>query len=222
MLTQSCCAEWVHHPFAAGSHVTAPPPFAELATMSLRDTFSFLGDWTSDPRRVGAIAPSGRALARLITAEIDAGAAPVIELGAGTGVFTRALVERGLRPQDLCLVEYGDVFANVLRQRFPGAHVHQIDAARLGEAMLFDGARAGAVVSGLPLLNMSTETISAILQGAFSHLRDDGAFYQFTYGWRCPVPASVRRQLDLHATHLGRAWWNLPPAAVWRIERRHW
>ena len=52
--------------------------------------------------------------------------------------------------------------------------------------------------------------------------REDGAFYQFTYGWRCPVPAAVRRQLDLQATHLGRVWRNLPPAAVWRIERRQW
>lgn len=187
--------------------------------MSLRDTLSFLGDWTSDPRRVGAIAPSGRSLARLITAEIDADSAPVIELGAGTGVFTRALIERGIRPVDLSLVESGECFANALRQRFADARVLQIDAAQLREAALFADAPAGAVVSGLPLLNMSAETIHAILEGAFSYLRDDGAFYQFTYGWRCPVPRAVRRKLELHATRLGRAWLNLPPAAVWRIER---
>ena len=187
--------------------------------MSLRDTLSFLGDWAIDPRRVGAIAPSGASLARLITAEIDAASAPVIELGAGTGVFTRALIQHGIRPADLTVVESGESFARALRQRFAGARVLQLDAAQLHQAALFADAPAGAVISGLPLLNMSAETVHAILEGAFSYLRDDGAFYQFTYGWRCPVPRAVRRQLQLQATRLGRAWLNLPPAAVWRIER---
>jgi len=190
-----------------------------LTTMSLRDTLSFLGDWKTDPRRVGAIAPSGRSLAKLITAGIDASAAPVIELGAGTGVFTQALIERGLHPDQLVLIESGQRFANLLRHRFAKARVLQIDAAQLREAAIFDGAPAGAVVSGLPLLNMSAETVHAILEGAFSYLRDDGAFYQFTYGWRCPIPHAVREQLGLHATRLARAWLNVPPAAVWRIER---
>jgi len=187
--------------------------------MSLSDTFSFLSDWKSDPRRVGAIAPSGRSLARMMTADIDARSAPVLELGAGTGVLTRALLRRGIREHELTLVESGELFARSLAQRFPQARVLQIDAARLRETVL-DDAPLGAVISGLPLLNMSSETIRAIMDGAFAHLRNDGVFYQFTYGWRCPVPREVRRRLKLRATRIGRAWLNLPPAAVWRIVRQ--
>ena len=187
--------------------------------MSLSDTLSFLSDWKSDPRRVGAIAPSGRSLARMMTSDIDARSAPILELGAGTGVFTRELIRRGIRPHELTLIESGEFFARSLSQRFPEARVLQIDAARLREAALFDGAPLGAVISGLPLLNMSSETIRAIMDGAFNYLRDDGVFYQFTYGWRCPVPREVRQQLGLLATRVGRAWLNLPPAAVWRIVR---
>jgi len=187
--------------------------------MSLSDTLSFLSNWKSDPHRVGAIAPSGRSLTRLITADIDTRSAPVLELGAGTGVFTRALIRRGIRENELSIVESGDLFARSLRQRFPEARVLQIDAARLREAALFDDAPLGAVISGLPLLNMSSETIRAIMDGAFAYLRNDGAFYQFTYGCRCPVPREVREQLGLRATRLGRAWVNLPPAAVWRLVR---
>jgi phospholipid N-methyltransferase len=191
-----------------------------LETMSLSDALSFLNDWKSDPRRVGAIAPSGRSLARLMTLDIDTRSAPILELGAGTGVFTRALIQRGIRPHELSIVESGEFFARSLRQRFPEARVLQIDAARLREAALFDGAPLGAVISGLPLLNMPSEAIRAIMRGAFAYLRDDGVFYQFTYGWRCPVPREVRQELRLRAIHVGRAWLNLPPAAVWRIERR--
>jgi phospholipid N-methyltransferase len=187
--------------------------------MSLSDTFSFLSDWKSDPRRVGAIAPSGRSLARMMTADIDARSAPVLELGAGTGVFTRALLRRGIREHELTIVESGEFFARSLGQRFPQARVLQIDAARLRETVLGDDAPLGAVISGLPLLNMSSDTIRAVMDGAFAHLRNDGVFYQFTYGWRCPVPREVRRQLGLRATRIGRAWLNLPPAAVWRIVR---
>lgn len=57
------------------------------------DFFSFFLSWMSAPRRVGAIAPSGAALADLITREITATTGPVLELGPGTGAFTYKLIK---------------------------------------------------------------------------------------------------------------------------------
>ena len=184
------------------------------------DFFSFVLAWLSAPGRVGAIAPSGAALAELITCEISAASGPVLELGPGTGAFTYRLLKRGVRQEDLTLVEYGSDFMKLLQLRFPGARVLWMDAARLATERLFEGAPLGAVVSGLPLLNMSTRKIISILSGAFSYLRPGGAFYQFTYGMTCPVPRPILDRLGLRAKLLDRAVLNVPPAAVYRFTRR--
>lgn len=185
-----------------------------------RDFLSFFLAWASAPRRVGAISPSGNALAELITSEIDPASGPVIELGPGTGVFTYKLLKRGVRQQDLTLIEYGSDFTRLLELRFPGARVLWMDAGRLANSDLFEGAPVGAVISGLPLLNMSTRKVINILGGAFSYLKPGGAFYQFTYGLSCPVPRPVLDRLGLKATLLNRALTNVPPAAVYRLTRR--
>jgi phosphatidylethanolamine/phosphatidyl-N-methylethanolamine N-methyltransferase len=185
-----------------------------------RDLLSFLLAWMSAPRRVGAIAPSSAALAELITREITTASGPILELGPGTGVFTYELLKRGVRQQDLTLVEYGADFLPLLQMRFPGARVLWMDAARLGSERLFDGAPVGAVVSGLPLLNMSTRKLVSIVNGAFSYLRPGGAFYQFTYGLTCPVPRPILDRLGLRAQLVDRAILNVPPAAVYRLTRR--
>ena len=62
--------------------------------MALTENLSFLRAWLRAPHRVGALAPSGPALARLMTAQINALDGPVIELGPGTGAFTRALLDQ--------------------------------------------------------------------------------------------------------------------------------
>ncbi len=190
------------------------------AAMTSRDMLSFLRALTANPRAVGAIAPSGTALAQAMTSEITAASGPIIELGAGTGVFTQALLERGIDEHDLTLVEYGSEFVPLLQLRFPHARVLWMDAARLGQGDLFEPATVGAVVSGLPLLNLSPRKVIAILAGAFGYLRAGGAFYQFTYGPRCPVPRPVLDRLGLKATRIGGALINLPPASVYRITRR--
>jgi phospholipid N-methyltransferase len=184
------------------------------------DVLAFLQDWAQNPGRVGAIAPSGAALARLITREISAATGPVVELGPGTGVFTRALLDRGVREQDLVLVESGEAFARLLQHRFPAARVLGMDAARLGRERLVAGRAVGAVVSGLPLLNMPPRKVMAILAGAFAQLGQGGAFYQFTYGLGCPVRRRMLDRLGLKATLVGRALLNMPPASVYRITRR--
>lgn len=189
--------------------------------MMRNDVLSFLRAWAGDPSRVGAITPSGTALAEIITREITPGDAPVIELGAGTGVFTQALLDRGLREQDLTLVESGPEFASMLAQRFPRARVLHIDAAALNRYELFGGTGAGAIVSGLPLLAMPARKTIAIMKGAFGHLRNGGALYQFTYVPRCPVGRRILDRLGLRATRIGRALLNMPPATVYRITRRN-
>lgn len=184
------------------------------------DLLRFAAAWRRAPLRVAAVAPSGQALADLITSEISPASAPVIELGPGTGVFTRALIARGVPEDRLALIESGSEFARLLAERFPRARTLWMDAARLGDAAIFPGEGAGAVISGLPLLSMPPRKVMAILDGAFGQMRDGGAFYQFTYGPRCPAPRALLERLGLKAARIGGVIANLPPAAVYRIRKR--
>jgi len=184
------------------------------------DYVRFLRSWASAPARVSAIAPSSEALARLITSEISPADGPVLELGPGTGVFTRALLARGLKEEDLTLIECGPEFAQMLRDRFPQVRLLTIDAARLARADFFEQGKVGAVVSGLPLLSFSPRKVMMILAGTFRQMQPDATFYQFTYGPWCPVPRPILERLGLKATLMGRTVRNIPPAGVYRIMRK--
>jgi phosphatidylethanolamine/phosphatidyl-N-methylethanolamine N-methyltransferase len=184
------------------------------------DFLSFFLAWMAAPGRVGAIAPSGDALAEVMTRELSSSTGPIIELGPGTGAFTYKLLDRGVRQENLTLVEYGSDFVRKLQIRFPGSRVLWMDAGRLREGALYDDRVVGAVVSGLPLLNMSTRKVMSVLDGAFSYIRAGGAFYQFTFGLGCPVRRPILDRLGLKATLVDRAILNVPPAAVYRFTRR--
>ena len=191
----------------------------QMTATTCNDFFGFFRAWIENPRRVSAVAPSGQTLTRLITSEIRPGDGPVIELGPGTGVFTKALLRRGVAESDLLLIEYGSDFMRLLQQRFPNARVLWMDASQLTQYEPFM-APAGAVVSGLPLLSMTPRKVMAILTGAFSHMKEGGSLYQFTYGVSCPVPRPILDRLGLKASLVGRTALNIPPASVYRIRRR--
>jgi phosphatidylethanolamine/phosphatidyl-N-methylethanolamine N-methyltransferase len=182
--------------------------------------FSFFLAWLADPRRVGAIIPSSAALANAITADLTPASAPVIELGPGTGVFTRSIIARGVPEHRLALIEHAADFVDKLRRDFPQALVHRMDATHLRHLELFDGERAGAVVSGIPLLLMPPNSVIALMEGVFERLRPGGALYQFTYGRDAPIQRAILARLDLTATRIGGTLANFPPAAVYCIRRR--
>jgi phosphatidylethanolamine/phosphatidyl-N-methylethanolamine N-methyltransferase len=181
------------------------------------DVLPFFRALISNPLRVSAIAPSSKALASAITAEIAPDHAPVIELGPGTGIFTRALLARGIPEDRLVLVEADPRLASLLGARFPKARVLNLDAALLATELLPYGEAAGAVVSGLPLLSIAAQNVAAILKGAFACLRPDGVFYQFTYRPRCPVQRETLHRLGLVVSRSHMVLWNLPPAVVYRF-----
>lgn len=111
------------------------------------------------------------------------------------------LLKRGVRAEDLPLIECGSDFVRTLQHRFPRSRVLWMDAAWLGRDVLFHDAPVGAIVSGLPLLNTSTRKVVSILTGAFGYMRRGAAFYQFTapraiLGYADSVSVSVQCSRD--------------------------
>ena len=143
----------------------------------------------------------------------------VVELGPGTGVFTRALLDRGVPPSRLTVVEAHPEFAALLSTRFRDVQVVCADAAA-DSWQLIDRTRVDAVISGLPLLSMSADAVAGVLSAALSALHPLGRLYQFTYGPGCPIRANLLEAMQLRAKRIGWTPRNLPPASVYRIERR--
>ena len=179
----------------------------------------FLGTVVRNPRSVGAVAPSSRRLANHMVADIVPGSR-VIELGAGTGALTRAILACGVSPADLLAIEQNEAFSEMLRKRFPGVAVVTDNASALSRHAHVLTGPADFVVSGLPLLLFTPGRKLRLLHQVFSVLTEQGAFHQFTYGGRCPVERAVLHRLGLEATLLRFTPLNVPPAFVYRLQRR--
>ncbi len=178
----------------------------------------FLRRWLKAPHRIGAVAPSSRFLAEAMARQVDVRRAEVVvELGGGTGSITRALLEAGLAPERLVIVERDERLYRLLKARFPAARVVQGDAAHLLALLRPLGVtRAAAVGSSLPLLSMPKRLRRRIVEQSFALLGEGGALVQFTYGLASPLP---KRDFLLAGKVAARVWRNFPPAFVWRFER---
>src|SRR5262245_11509351 len=75
--------------------------------LRILDEVAFIRSWIEKPISMGAVTPSGRALARAMARYVDPDVpGPVVELGSGTGAVTQALVDKGIDPARLVLVEF--------------------------------------------------------------------------------------------------------------------
>ncbi len=176
----------------------------------------FLGELFRTPRTIAAVAPSSVYLAREMVVGIGPRTGPVAEFGPGTGVFTRALLEAGVAPQDLTLFEVNPAFAAHLRAAFPGVRVVN-EGAQTIAAHCPDG--VSAIVSGMPLLSFTEALNREIFVAALRVLRPSGMIRQFTYGPKSPLPEPIRADLNLNVTSGPRIWRNLPPARVYTYRR---
>jgi phosphatidylethanolamine/phosphatidyl-N-methylethanolamine N-methyltransferase len=182
--------------------------------LRLDDEVHFLRSWMEKPLATGAVTPSGKPLARAMASFVDPDLdGPVIELGPGTGAVTAALVEQGVDPDRLVLVEFNPTFCQLLRARYPGATVVQGDAYALrrlaGSVLRQPGA---AVVSSLPLFTKPMKFRLRLVNDAFALLHPGAPFIQFTYAVVPPIPKALE---GARTECSERIWLNLPPARVW-------
>ena len=114
----------------------------------------FLKRWAANPLQMGSVVPSSPALCYRVAAQVRrAPEEAVLELGAGTGVISRALIESGVPANRLFTMEIVPSMASHLHQILPGAHVLTGDARKLPEILpeTWHG-KIGTVVCGIPLV----------------------------------------------------------------------
>lgn len=196
----------------------ALPKRAEIGEAARQNLEFFLG-WVRKPRQTAAIVPSSRFLARQMVRGIDPEGGRVLELGGGTGAFTRAILEAGLPPEMLEVVEINPVFARGLERQFPAVPILRQRAETISAHVAGEPGSYQSVVSGLPMLAFSQDTQRAILREAFRLLKPGGVFVQFTYSALSPVGKSVLAELGVTARPAGRVLLNIPPATVFHFSR---
>jgi len=187
----------------------------------IRDNLLFFASFAKAPRNVGSITPSSRGLGRAMAAELPEEYSVCVELGGGTGSLTSAILAAGVPSEKLIVVERDPRLVAHLRKRFGKVKVVEGDAQHLRQILAEAGIdHVDAVVSGLPLRNLPGAVRLNIANEVFAALEPGGVFVQFTYWGEPPIPAEVVQRCSSGGRMTRRVWRNMPPANVWRYERR--
>ena len=188
---------------------------------TLRSRALFLWQNIRTPFTTGSVTPSGQHLSRLMvqTLASDAGDI-VVEFGPGTGVFTKALLQGGVAPENLILIEFSPDFVKFLRTEFPNVKVIEGSAADLPRHLAELGhSKVKKIISGLPLRTMPELLRQAITHSVADSLEAGGTYVQFTYFRMMPLPQSMALRLGLKGERVGMVIRNLPPAFVYRYRK---
>jgi phosphatidylethanolamine/phosphatidyl-N-methylethanolamine N-methyltransferase len=187
----------------------------------MSDTRLLLRLWLTKPRQIATWTPTGTAVAQAYVDALDA--APrdghIVELGAGTGPITGAMIDAGCDRSRLCIVEYDHALVVLLKQRFGHTGIVQGDARALGA--LFDAHgidRVAAIVSTLPILHFSRTDQKRVLDGCFSRALPGATFTQITYLPGSPIRQRALSRWGYCARRFKRVNRNWPPATLWQYQ----
>ena len=183
------------------------------------DELTFFKGWIDKPRAVGSIIPTSSVTARRMASVIDTRSGlPILEVGPGTGVITKAILRRGVKPAELYTVEYSHDFVTHLRSNYPEINVIEGDGFNLDDTLgemrstTFD-----CVVSGVPLLNFPVALRVAYLENLLKRIPHGRPVVQLTYGPKSPIPPGLGDYTVEHFHFIIR---NIPPTRLWLYRRK--
>ncbi|MBY3387351.1 phospholipid N-methyltransferase PmtA [Rhizobium laguerreae] len=182
------------------------------------DEIRFFRGMMQGPKTVGSIVPTSSITAKRMASVVDIHSGlPVLELGPGTGAITKAILGRGVQPENLVAIEYSTDFHKHLQRSYPGVHFINGDAFDLQTTLgNFSGLTFDSVVSGIPLLNFPMAKRISLLESLLDRLPAGRPMVQISYGAISPIAANPDRY---HIQHFDFVMRNIPPAQLWIYKR---
>ena len=175
----------------------------------------FLKQFFKQKKMVGAVAPSSRFLAHKMLNHLPLSTAKVIvELGPGSGVFTKRIIKEMGENTQLIVIELNDLFYNELSSTIqdPRVHFFHDSANKIGEFIKQIGKdKADFIISSLPLANFPEDLKTDLLDSIHKSLDDKGTFVQFQYSLQSKK--AIRKQFT--KTKITFTPFNIPPAFVY-------
>jgi phospholipid N-methyltransferase len=149
------------------------------------EAVKFFGQYIRHPGTIGAVLPSSNSLAKQIVSEIakDPSLPPrlILEIGAGTGVFTDKIFKR-MNPGDtLHLVEFDKGLARGLKERYQQNPNVKVFCCSILDYEVSENKRYDHVVSGLPLNSFPAPMVARIFQKYKELPREGGTLSYFDY-----------------------------------------
>jgi phosphatidylethanolamine/phosphatidyl-N-methylethanolamine N-methyltransferase len=173
----------------------------------------FLFEAVMHPSMMGALFPSSKRLAYSLAQQISTNPPGlIVELGAGTGAITAALINQKNLFHQLIVIERSAKLSNHLTQRFPGLSIIEGDACHLHKLInQSTSSPIQTIVSSLPLRTLSPVIVKKIGNEINQVLIKGGLYIQYTYSlWGKPLCPSPQLKL----IHQQWIWQNLPPARI--------
>ncbi|MGL4426986.1 MAG: class I SAM-dependent methyltransferase [Alphaproteobacteria bacterium] len=182
----------------------------------------FFKRWLDKPFQLGALFPSSKVLARAVAQHVVREQLQereyILEIGAGTGSFTQALLEAGVEPHRLICIEVDQQLYEYMKRRFPKVHVIWGNACQLKQLLPEHlHQNIALVLSGIPMMSVPPMIRDDIIEGCFHVLKPGGKIFQFTYS---PFSSVSSKNYRLKQQRLGTVFRNFPPATVWSYERQ--
>jgi len=162
-------------------------------------------------KQTGAVLPSGEELANAMVSPIDfTKTTHIVEIGAGTGVFTKKILSKMKKDSALTIVEINKEFCQELKKiKDKRLKVIEGNALHLSSCVK----KADFVVSGLPLVNFSNEEQNKILREI---KKVSEKYVQFHYS---PLAENAIKQ-HFEILSKKRVLKNVPPAIVYECRRK--
>ena len=185
---------------------------------------AYLAAARRSPLEVGTVTASSRTLAKRLATVVRCqgnGAQVVVEVGAGAGEVTEAIVERAAPGTTVIAIEKDPELAERLRARGLAADVVTADALTLPALLTQRGlVQVDVIVSVLPWTLLPPARQREFLDVFHRVLHPDGVFTAVAYSSGYWTPTARRFRAELHrrfheVVPSRTTWRNLPPAMTY-------
>ncbi|MEG0425120.1 MAG: rRNA adenine N-6-methyltransferase family protein [Cetobacterium sp.] len=181
----------------------------------------FFKEFLKNTKQIGSIIPSSSFLSKAIVSKINYKTANVIvELGAGTGVFTELLINNLNPNTKLFVFEINPLLYKTLYNKFShfeNIYIINASAENLTNILSFYGVnKVDYILSGLPFFNFSLTLRNRIFTNIYSSLKLSGELILFQYTKF--LENDFKDFFEIN--NLEKVYLNFPPANIYTLVKK--